>query len=205
MNAKRLLVVSGLVAAAVSANAQINLTTSGAFTLGGIFKGLGAAPGYTPGSSISSIVLGGHKVGAASLNQWWFSVADSSDITSVTYQITLSGITSKTKVQGEITGQTYIKGVIGPGMYSNTGNFNFNVDAATGSHAFTQTLDFTEYLTTGTDTDFDTYAGAGGPFATKSAFYKGNFTFFNVVPEPTSVAALAIGALGLVIRRRRSN
>jgi hypothetical protein len=207
MKTTRLLVIAGLAVAAVSANATINLASGATFIVGGVFTGLGAQPTYTPGSSIASLVLNPTKKGFGSINQWWFSAVDTTDLTSVTYQITLTGITSKTKVQGEIQGQTYNSktGVIGPAMYSNTGNFAFNVDAATGSNAITQTLDFTEYLSNGSNTQFNTFAGAGGPFNTMTAFYKANFTFTNVVPEPTGVAALAIGALGLLIRRRRSN
>jgi len=206
MKATRLLVVSGLAVAAVSANAQINLTNAGTFSLGGVFKTLGASPAYTPGSSMSTITINPTKVGSGSLNQWWFSVVDSSDITSVTYSITLSGITTHTKIQNEIMGYSYdgLPGGVGPQLYTNTGNFTFNIDVATGSTASTQTLNFTEFLTTGTNTDFDRYALPGGPFSVNTAFFKANFTVLQVVPEPTGIAALTVGALGLLIRRRRT-
>jgi hypothetical protein len=203
MNAKRLLVASGLVAVAVSANAQISLKNAGSFSLGGIFNGLGATPQYSNGSPTSSITLNNHKKGAGSLNQWWFSVTDTgADITSVSYSITLTGINATTKVSGLIMGYNYVSGTAGKTVYTNTQDFGFNVEAATGSHAYTQTLDFTEYLSTGTNTDFNTYAASD--INSKTAFYKANFQFTNVVPEPTGVAALSIGALGLLIRRRRS-
>jgi hypothetical protein len=191
MNAK-LLVVAGLAAAAVSANATITLATSGNFSLGGVFTHLNPLkPTYTANSSIASIAVNsGTKVGAGTLNQWWFSVVDSSDITTVSYSITVTGVTSKTNVSGLVSGWSYnsTTGAVGSTAYIMT-PINDNVETLTGSHAFTQTLTFTENI-----------ANAD----TKTAFFKGNFQLTNVVPEPTGVAALAIGALGLLIRRRRT-
>lgn len=198
MNATKILVIAGFAVAAVSANAQINLTGAGSFTLGGTFAGLGVMPSYTPGSSITSIVVPNGPIGGgASLNQWWFSVTDTVPITTVTYSITVNDINASTVVSGLITGQSYNSGtsVVGPQYYIITPIFT-NVELYTGSNASTQTLTFTENITGSIDLN------TGGPAMT--AFFKGNFQFANVVPEPTGVAALAIGALGLLIRRRRT-
>jgi hypothetical protein len=208
-----LFVVAGLAVAAVSANATITLTSGATFSLGGIWKNLGVTPTYTANSSTSSIALATNHVGNGSADTWWFSAVGTSDLTSVTYALTVTGITSKTKVSGAIMGFSYNGTTKGSTIYSNSGNFNFNVEAATGSHAFTQTLDFTEFLGIGTNTNFNTYGSISnskglviGPHAwsTTMAFYEANFQVTNVVPEPTGVAALTIGALGLLIRRRRS-
>jgi len=193
VNATKILVIAGFAVAAVSANAQINLTGAGSFSLGGTFSALSATPQYTPGSSISSIVLGNGPIGTGgSLNQWWFSVGDTSAINSVTYSVTVSDINASTLATGLITGQSYdpTTGVVGPQYYIIT-PFFFNVETLTGSTASTQTLNFTEVIAT---------SGMGAT----TAFFKGNFQFTNVVPEPTGVAALSIGALGLLIRRRKS-
>jgi len=214
MKTTKLLVIAGLAVAAVSANATVNLASAAQFSLGGVWKNLGDAPVYTVGSSSSTIDVVTKKSGNGSLNQWWFSATGTSDLTSVTYAITVTGITAKTKVSGEIMGFSYTGSTKGSTIYSNSGNFSFNLETATGSHAFTQTLDFTEFLGTGTNTDFNTYGDSYtskgvliGPHAwsTETAFYEGNFQFTNVVPEPSGVAAVAVGALGLLIRRRRSN
>jgi hypothetical protein len=190
MNAK-ILVIAGFAAAAISANAQINLTGAGSFSLGGTFSALGVMPTYTPGSSISSIVLNNTLPGYGSLNQWWFSVIDTgADISTVSYAITLNGVTANTLVAGLVTSQSYdpVSGQVGPGYYLIDSTSGF-VDLMSGWNPVTHTLTVTEDISAST---------------TPTAFFKGNFTFFNVVPEPTGVAALAIGALGLLIRRRKS-
>jgi len=197
VNAKKILVIAGFAVAAVSANAQINLTGAGSFSLGGTFGGP-AVPTYTPGSSISMIVLGNGPIGGGgSLNQWWFSAVDNVPLTTVTYGITVNDINASTIVTGLIEAQSYVPatGVVGPQFYAITPIF-YNVEAYTGSTASTQTVWFTENVTGAIDPN------TGGLATT--AFFKGNFQFANVVPEPTGVAALAIGALGLLIRRRRS-
>jgi len=194
MNAKKILLVSGLAAAAISANATITLTPSGTFTLGGAFAGEGATPSYSPNSSVSSIVVGGTGNGVGTLNQWWFSAVDTSgSLTTVTYSITISGITAASTVSGLITGWSFdsATGVVGPSNYD-TDAFYHNIDLWTSSSASTQTLSFTENVT-------------APPTGSPTAFFKGNFQFTNLVPEPTGVAVLAIGALGLLVRRRRSS
>jgi len=191
MNAK-ILVVASLAAAAISANAQINLTGAGSFSLGGVFSSLAATPQYTPGSSISTIVLNNTMSGYGSLNQWWFSAIDTSgNISTVSYSITLNGVNAGTAVTGLVTSQAYdpATGIVGPSYYLIDGTGGF-VDLMPGWNPVTHTLTVTEDISTA---------------LTSTAFFKGNFTFFNVVPEPTPVAALAIGALGLLIRRRKSS
>jgi hypothetical protein len=187
----KILVVAGVAVAAVSANAQVNLTGAGSFALGGIFSGLGVSPTYTPGSSVSSIVLNNSGGGFGSLNQWWFSAVDTTaNLTTISYSITLNGVNANTTVAGLVTAQSYdpVSGQIGPQYYLIGGPSGF-VDALPGWNGATHTLTVTDDLTA---------------FGTPTAFFKGNFTFFNVVPEPTGVAALSIGALGLLIRRRKS-
>jgi len=190
MNAK-ILVIAGFAAAAISANAQINLTGAGSFSLGGTFSALGATPQYTPGSSISSIVLNNSLPGFGSLNQWWFSAIDTgANITTVSYAITLNGVNLNTIVAGLVTAQSFnpATGQVGPGYYLIDSTSGF-VDLMPGWNPVTHTLTVTEDISAA---------------STPTAFFKGNFTFFNVVPEPTGVAALAVGALGLLIRRRKS-
>jgi len=125
------------------------------------------------------------------LNQWWFSAVDTgANITTVSYAITLNGVNAQTIVSGLVTSQSYdpATGQIGPAYYLISGPSGF-VDLLPGWNSPTHTLTVTGDITSA---------------ATPTAFFKGNFTFFNVVPEPTSVAALSIGALGLLIRRRRT-
>jgi len=183
VNTTKILVITGFAVAAVSANAQINLASAGSFSLGGVFNGLPAVPTYTAGSSTSSIVLNNATSGNGSLNQWWFSVADTSNITTVSYSITINGITPLTTVTGLVTGWSYSGGVVGPTNYITT-----PIAMLAGAGPSSRTFTFTEDITSA---------------ATTTAFFKGNFQFTNVVPEPTGVAALAVGALGLLIRRRR--
>jgi hypothetical protein len=190
MNAK-ILVIAGFAAAAISANAQINLTGAGSFSLGGTFSGLGATPVYTPGSSITTIMLNNTLPGYGSLNQWWFSVVDTgANISTVSYAITLNGVSSQTAVTDLVTAQAFdpATGQVGPSYYLVDGSGGY-VDLMPGWNPVTHTLTVTEDISLST---------------TPTAFFKGNFTFFNVVPEPTGVAALAIGALGLLVRRRKS-
>jgi len=193
MNAKKILLVSGLAAAAISANATITLTSSGTFTLGGAFAGEGVVPTYSANSSVSSIAVGGTGNGVGTLNQWWFSAVDTSgNLSTVQYSITLSGITANSTISGLITGWSFdsATGVVGATNYD-TDAFYHNIDLWTNSSASTQTLTFTENVTT--------------PGGSPTAFFKGNFQVTNLVPEPTGVAVLAIGALGLLVRRRRTS
>jgi hypothetical protein len=190
VNTQKILVVAGFAVAAISAHAQINLTSAGSFSQGGTFSGA-SVPTYTPGSSISSIVLGNGPIGAGgSLNQWWFSVTDTADITTVSYSITVNDVDANTQMTGLILAQSYnsATGVVGPQFYLIDPLFS-NVETNPGWNPITDTLTITEDIT--------------GAFST-TAFFKGNIQFSEAVPEPTGVAALAVGALGLLIRRRRS-
>jgi len=188
VNASKILVITGIAVAAVSANAQVNLTASGAFTLGGVYAPQNPLqPTYVPGSSTTSITLGPTGVGSGSLNQWWFSAVDTGGtLTTVTYDITVTGITPLTYVSGLVTGWTYdpSTGIVGPTNY-----ITDFIGGFAGPGGTTRTFSFTEDITAD---------------MTSTAFFKGNFQFTDVVPEPTGVAALAIGALGLLIRRRRA-
>jgi len=195
VNANKILVAAGFAVAAASAHAQITLMGAGSFSFGGVFSSLSAMPTYPApllASSTTSLVMNnGALSGNGSLNQWWFSVTDAAGpITSVTYSITLSGITASTVVTGLVEGQSFnpTTGAVGPGFYIISG-IGTNVEAYTGSTAYRQTISFTENISAS---------------STSTAFFKGNFQFANVVPEPTGIAALSIGALGLLIRRRRS-
>jgi len=192
MNTTKFLIATGLVAVSVAAQAQINLTGAGSFSLGGNFAGTGATPVYTPGSSVSAITVSPTAAGHGSLNQWWFSVASSSNISTVTYSVTLSGINANSAVSGLITAWNYnsTTGVVGPTNYLASPIFITSIDAYTGSTASTQTLNFVENISTVTS---------------ETAFFEGNLQFRNIgpVPEPSGIAAMSLGALGLLIRRRR--
>jgi len=186
VNANKILVITGIAVAAVSANAQVNLTAAGSFSLGGVYAPQNPLmPTYTPGSSTTSITLGPSTPGSGSLNQWWFSAIDTGGtLTTVTYDITVTGITPLTYVSGLVTGWAYnmTTGVVGPQNYITSFYNGF-----AGPGPSTRTFAFTEDITSAN---------------TSTAFFKGNFQLTDVVPEPTGIAALAIGALGLLIRRR---
>jgi len=193
MISKKFLAVPVLALAAASANATITLTGSGSLLLGGVFAGQdGLQPTYTANSSVSSIVLNSVGSGVGTMSLWYFSDVDSSPITTVTYQITVSGIGPSTEVAGLIQAFSFdpATGNVGPTNYLTTPIF-YNVDALDSSNANTQTLTFVENL-----------QGAG--FNVNNAYFEGNIQFLNAVPEPTGIAAVAVGALGLLIRRRRT-
>lgn len=210
MNAKKLLFVTGLAVVAASANAVITLYPSGSFTLGGVFSHDNPLqPTYTPNSSLSSIAVTASGAGSGSLNQWWFADVDSAPISSVTYQMTVGNLTATSAVSFEVTVMPYTpnagnpgNGVVGKVPIFIADLLPHNVFAITGSSAATQTLDFTFNMGVGVDTFTNYYGGLLSP--PNNAFYKANFQITNVVPEPTPVAVLAVGALGLLMRRRRS-
>jgi len=210
MNAKKLLFVTGLAVVAASANAVITLYPSGAFTLGGVFAHDNPLqPSYAPNSSLTSITVTANKAGSGSLNQWWFADVDSTNITSVTYQMTVSDLTAISAVSFEVTVMPYTpqknnpgNGTVGKVPLFIDDLLPHNVFAITGSTAGTQTLDFTFNMGVGVNT-FTNYYGNLASIP-DNAFYKANFQITNLVPEPTPVAVLAVGALGLLMRRRRS-
>jgi len=190
MNTKKLFIASTMVAVAAAAQAQITLTAAGTFLPGGVFTG-NPAPTYSGTTTSVTVVPTG--VGTGTLDGWYFNAqASSGTIGDVTYQITLSGITPTTIVGGAIEVQSYdaATGVVGSAVYTQDVIVPFNVELTTLSTAYTQTFDITTNITAA---------------ATTTAFYEGNITIANVVPEPSGFAAVGFGALGLLIRRRRSS
>jgi hypothetical protein len=192
MNTKKLLVAFSLVAASVAAQAQ--LTLSGvSFKLGAGFSSLGVTPTYndTLGTAnVSLVTPGTYALGTA--NSWVFTAVDTTDIGMLDYDITLNHLTPGTEIFAVLTAYQYdpsnptlIGSEYGSGM-----TVLSTVDAITGSSASTQTLDLGYDLT---------------QFSTMDAEYKLNVTIANAVPEPTGIAALSLGALGLLARRRRRN
>jgi hypothetical protein len=190
MNIHKLILAAAFAGAAVAAQAQIALTGSGSFILGGTFTGLSSVPQYTPGSSVSTLSIAPAVSGNGSINEWGFSVVDTVPITTVTYSITLSGITSSTDIFGLIQGFNYTpaSGTVGSTLYINTA-IATNIDSYTGSTASTQTINFTEDITSVKST---------------TAFFEGDFQVTNAVPEPSTFAVAGLGLVGLFIRRRRN-
>ena len=192
MNTTKLLIVLGIATASIAANATINLSGAGSFSLAGSYTGLGVTPVYTPASTISSLDLTSASLTSpGSVNQWWFSAVDTSGhLGQITYQIKLSGINAYTSIAGLITADSYNKTTkqVGPTKYA-TNMFFGTVESLTGSTAATQVIDITTDISAA---------------HVSTAFFKGNIQVFQAVPEPSSVAAMGIGAAGLLIRRRRS-
>jgi hypothetical protein len=189
MISKRFLAIPVLALAAVSAHAQVNLTGSGSLVLAGVFAAEnGLQPTYTPGSSTSSIAVTASTAGVGTLSGWYFTATDPSDLGSVTYSLTITGVNANTYVAGLIQSFNYVGGTAGSTNYVTTPIF-YNVEALTGSSAFTQTVTFSQDLT---------------GYSTTAAYFEGNIQVLNAVPEPAPVAVLGVGALGLLIRRRRS-
>jgi hypothetical protein len=192
MNTKKLLVAFGLVAASVAAQAQLTLTGV-SFKLGAGFSSLGVTPTYNDAlgtANVSLLTAGTYALGT--VNSWVFTAVDTSDIGLLNYDITLNHLTPGTEIFAVLTAYEYDPNhptLIGSEYGTGLTVLN-TVDAISGSSASTQTLDLGYDLTS---------------FSTMDAEYKLNVTIANVVPEPTGIAALSLGALGLLARRRRRN
>jgi len=185
MNTKKLLIVCGLAVAAVSANATITLANGGPFTLSGAFAGSPALPSFG-NSPTTTVSITSVTSGLGSIQDWWFSAVESqtnTNLGTLNFVINVSGVTPTSLLFGSVTVLPY-------NPVTNT----------QGSTAY-GTMPVLESIASGSATvsvDVTNFA------ATQTAFIEGDFWVTDAVPEPAPVAVLGVGALGLLIRRRRS-
>jgi len=194
MSAVRTLVVALAVVTVASANAALTLTpVPGSFSYGGGFSGLPTTPSYNNALGTSSLTVSPVTVTPfGQINGWFFTAKESSGTITqpLTYDLTLSGINANTFVFATLTAFTYSP-TTGVGAELGSGSQILGtVDSITGLTSYTQLLKFAYDVT---------------PYNVNDVEYKLNVSVYNAVPEPTSVAAMAVGVVGLMFRRRRSS
>jgi len=197
MNSTKLILGLAFVGATVAANAGLTLTVVPAaksnYYLDGNFMGAAAFPTANSATATSSIVVNPMMMGDGQINGWWLTAVSNAPVGTITYAITLSGINATSTIDYYLHAYSFnpTSGQIGPAHYGAGDVQNLvNIEALTGSMASTQTIDIS-YNVGNHDT----------------AAYKLNADFYNVgpVPEPASIATMALGVTGLIIRRRRSS
>jgi hypothetical protein len=196
MNTTKALLVLSAIGTVAVANAALTLTpVAGTFKYGGGFSGLLSTPSYNNALGTANLTVSpSGPVSFGSINKWWFIASQSSGTITqpLSYDVTLSGITANTSIFATLTAYKYnpatnsiVGGALGPGL-----TVVKNVDAYTGGTGSTQDIKFAYDVSS---------------WNVSNVEYKLNVSVYNAVPEPTSVAAMAVGVIGLMIRRRRTS
>jgi len=218
MNNAKLIVASGLVAATAFANASLSLTQTYAPTMGGAFTGFPNTPTYNTGTGTASLtVTPAAVITTGTINKWWFTAEDTSNLGTIEFKVKIGGANpanllhagSKYFASLEVDNFTQTNGAavgvgtIGKKITNYTDNGHIVNGTITPSYVGVVPHLGLASFDASTDTFTFGFTGVG----VKMAEYKLNLTLQDIgpVPEPTSVAAVAFGLAGLIIRRRRSS